>query len=321
MRLGRGAPAEAAAVKQVQRDLRSLGYLQAGIDGTFGRKTEAAIRALQYDLLHNDGRGRDGAAPVAVREFNRGRVTAVSGVLDAGLGAVIADLLADARYPRIPCSPNPAEENAKVAAAIEALAAPGVPVPFLVAVLKQESGLKHFCEPTASDEDNFVVVGLDRNSTEKDAVTSRGYGAGQFTLFHHPPTPDEVRTVILDPAGNARQAVQELRDKFRRFVNGETPGTAAEERVEEQGRGPLRVCKYEAGDPRHLADCRNCLAAAGTADVLLAPTQYHRREEYRGVPVRRNIGCDWPYAVRRYNGGGINSYHYQAQVLLRVLNG
>jgi hypothetical protein len=29
----------------------------------------------------------------------------------------------------------------------------------------------------------------------------------------------------------------------------------------------------------------------------------------------------WPYAVRRYNGAGVNSYHYQAQVLLRVLNG
>jgi hypothetical protein len=33
------------------------------------------------------------------------------------------------------------------------------------------------------------------------------------------------------------------------------------------------------------------------------------------VPVRKNIGCDWPYAIRRYNGAGINSYHYQAKVL------
>jgi hypothetical protein len=39
------------------------------------------------------------------------------------------------------------------------------------------------------------------------------------------------------------------------------------------------------------------------------------------VPDRKQFGCDWPYAARRYNGSGVNSYHYQAQVLLRILNG
>jgi len=33
----------------------------------------------------------------------------------------------------------------------------------------------------------------------------------------------------------------------------------------------------------------------------------------------KNIPCDWPYAVRRYNGSGLNSYHYQAKILLNVL--
>ena len=27
---------------------------------------------------------------------------------------------------------------------------------------------------------------------------------------------------------------------------------------------------------------------------------------------------DWPYAVRRYNGSGVNSFWYQAEVLLKV---
>ena len=78
LRLGRGVSAP-QAVKALQRDLRRLGYLRAGIDGIFGRETEAAVQALQYDLLHNDGAGPDGVSLVRVREYNRGRVAGVDG--------------------------------------------------------------------------------------------------------------------------------------------------------------------------------------------------------------------------------------------------
>jgi hypothetical protein len=130
------------------------------------------------------------------------------------------------------------------------------------------------------------------------------------------------------------KAVAELRDKFLRFVNGNSPGTRADDRQAEFGRGALRRCRYDAADPRHMSACPECLAAAGATDIqagltrfyagasrVYEPTQYHPRTEYTGVPVRANISCDWPYAVRRYNGGGLDSYHYQTQVLLRVLNG
>jgi len=40
---------------------------------------------------------------------------------------------------------------------------------------------------------------------------------------------------------------------------------------------------------------------------------------YRNSPLPSDIGCDWPYAVRRYNGSGINSYHYQVRVLQHLL--
>ena len=83
-----------------------------------------------------------------------------------------------------------------------------------------------------------------------------------------------------------------------------------------------------------MTDCRACLASAGATDIqagvtrfyagasrLYEPTRYHPETGYTGVPVRAKIGCDWPYAARRYNGGGLDSYHYQTQVLLRVLNG
>ncbi|MFQ6672006.1 MAG: hypothetical protein ACE5KY_01800, partial [Candidatus Tectimicrobiota bacterium] len=54
---------------------------------------------------------------------------------------------------------------------------------------------------------------------------------------------------------------------------------------------------------------------------IYQPTRYYRRATYRNVPIRANVGCDWPYAVRRYNGSGINSYHYQARVLQHLGSG
>ena len=320
LRLGRGVSAP-QAVKALQRDLRRLGYLRAGIDGIFGRETEAAVQALQYDLLHNDGAGPDGVSLVRVREYNRGRVAGVDGVAGESLAAAMAEMLADERFAKVPESPDPKGENVRVAAALAAMQSEEVPVPFLIGVLKQESGLRHFCEPTPANEDNFVVVGLDRKAPGEPAIASRGYGVGQYTLFHHPPTPDELRDVIVDPCANVKKSIRELAAKFVGFVNGATRATRAEDRLADAGSGPLRPCRYAPGDPRYMRACRECLAAAGTTEIGLAPTEVHSESVYRGVPIPKNVGCDWPYAVRRYNGAGVNSYHYQAQVLLRVLNG
>ena len=301
--------------KALQRDLRRLGYLRSGIDGVFGRETESGVKALQYDLLHNAGAGPDGRSLVRMNEYNCGRVAAVDGVVGESLAAAMAEMLADERFAKVPESPDPKGENARVAAALAAMRSVEVPMPFLIGVLKQESGLRHF------SEDSFVVVGLDRNAPGEPAITSRGYGVGQYTLFHHPPTPSEVRDVILDPCANVRKSMRELAAKFRGFLNGATQATRAGDRLADAGAGPLRPCRYPAGDPRYMRACRECLAGAGTTEIALAPTQYHPRSVYQGVPVRKNAGCDWPYAIRRYNGAGVNSYHYQAQVLLRVLNG
>ncbi len=41
-------------IRDLQRDLRRLGYLGSGIDGAFGAGTERAVKALQHDLLTND---------------------------------------------------------------------------------------------------------------------------------------------------------------------------------------------------------------------------------------------------------------------------
>src|SRR5882724_10463016 len=86
---------DAVLVKALQRDLRLLGYSRKGIDGKFGDGTAAAVRALQFDLLYNTGTGTDGSAPVAVRDYNKGRIAAVSGRVDIGTATVIGEMLDD----------------------------------------------------------------------------------------------------------------------------------------------------------------------------------------------------------------------------------
>ena len=326
--------ASVTQIKDLQRDLRQLGYLPGGIDGEFGKMTEVAVKSLQYDLLHNDGRStrQDGHAAVRILDYNRGRTVQITGALTPALAGCIADMLDDANVPLLPKADDPKAENSKLITVMKNLPSTAVPIPFLMGVLRQESGLKHYHEPKAHDEDTFITVGLDTNASEKYIITSRGYGAGQYTLFHHPPRQDEVDDFMLDVGKNIRKAMNELREKYDGFVNGDTTGTRADDRIVEYGSGPLRACKYASGDSRYMKDCKQCMMHAGQIDikegattiyqgspVTFIPTQYYRKASYPAVPVRKNIGCDWPYAVRRYNGAGINSYHYQAIVLKNVL--
>jgi len=137
--------------------------------------------------------------------------------------------------------------------------------------------------------------------------------------------------MMLNPESNIRKASSELRGKFDHFVNGPSSGTTAEDRVAEYGKGRLRLCRYEPTDSRYMRDCRSCMQSAGLVQIQqgdalypgsglkLEPTQYYQITKYVDVPDRKSIGCDWPYAVRRYNGAGVNSYHYQIRVLQFVL--
>ncbi|MDX1710514.1 MAG: peptidoglycan-binding domain-containing protein [Rhodovibrionaceae bacterium] len=331
--LKRARQADGEEVRALQRDLRATGYLRRGIDGDFGPMTARAVRSFSYDLLHNDGSGgHDGAAPVAVTAYNRGRVSQVTDEVDQGLAACLAEMAADAAFPKLPESPDPRAANETARETIAGTVSTVAPVPWLTQMLRQESGLRHFNEPGAGDDDRFVVVGFDRNRRGvPEQVTSRGYGLGQFTLFHHPPRQEEVDAFIADPMGNLDTAIQEFREKFDRFVNGPTSGTRADDRIAEIGEGELRLCKYEQDDPRYMTDCRACAQEAERRTIEMGEpyypgaagryrlTQYYRSpERYRDVPARAAIGCDWPYAARRYNGSGPNSYHYQTRILLRL---
>ena len=160
----------------------------------------------------------------------------------------------------------------------------------------------------------------------------RSYGIGQYTLYHHPPRAEELEAFILDPAGNVRQSARELQEKLTGFVVGNSSGTRADDRIAEAGLRPLRLCRYGATDPRYLRDCAQCARSAGRTDLrqgdpvyaganlVFQRTAFYGDAAHEGVPVRGEIPCDWPYAVRRYNGAGVNSYHYQAIVLRNLLD-
>lgn len=322
---GGGTPDQ---VRELQRDLRRLGYLRRTIDGSFGSGTRRAVMALQHDLLVNEGRSSqgDGAAPVQLTAYNKGRVTAPTGVVDQSLVACIAEMLDDAAYPKLPDAADPAAANREAVQVIADMPADRVPPPWLIAILTQETGLLQYAVPRApGDQDGFVILGTDLDPADPNVIRSRGYGIGQYTLFHHPPRPEEIAGFISNPQANVGRAVSVLRDKFDHFVAG--PATA-DDRIAEAGTGPLRECVFPPGDPKHKRACKECIAAAGTRDIAMGTPVFpgasllwqpsppaHPESGYSGVPRREQIPCDWPYAVRRYNGGGINSFHYQAKVM------
>lgn len=146
-----GGGATRDQIRDLQRDLRALGYLRSGIDGAFGPGTAFAVKALQNDLLKNDGTGSDGKAPVSIRSYNKGRVSAVSGAVDFRLAQCISEMLDDPNFPILPQAADPTAENRKIVSTLKAMASPAAPVPFLLGILMQESGLKHFNEPRRGD--------------------------------------------------------------------------------------------------------------------------------------------------------------------------
>jgi hypothetical protein len=259
-------------------------------------------------------------------------VTAETGVVTPDLAACIEALLTDPRVPKLPSATDAVAANRAARAAIAAAPCTLAPTPFLLAIFQQESGGKHYCEPTSRDADSYVVLGLDFRQETANHVTSRGYGIGQYTIFHHPPRSEEVQDFIIDPVRNVQKAVNELRDKFDHFVLGGTPATTADDRVAEHPLlSGMRPCRYQPSDARYLTDCRACAMGAGKRDLTPSTPVYDGATEtygqaphyqpttYQGVPNRADFLCDWPYAVRRYNGSGPDSYNYQARVLLNLL--
>lgn len=333
-RLAEGAHGDPLLVRRLQTDLRALGYLARGIDGIFGPETGLAVRRLQHDLLHNDGRSaaNDGPAPVAMTDYNVGRIEDETGVVDARLADCIEALVIDEAVPKLPRSGDGAAANAAALAAVSAATSRLAPTPFVVAMARQESGARHFREPAGPDEDDFLRLSLAVDPATPSRVTARGYGLGRYVIHHHPPRPEELRDVIANPVRNLKRIRDGLRDAFEGALLGGHPETAAADRLAEHPLLPLRACRYRPGDPRYLADCGSCARQASRRD-LRPGTPLHRGAKatygrapdaaygYAAVPDRACFPCDWPYAARRYRGIGVESYHYQARLLLELRDG
>jgi hypothetical protein len=174
---------------------------------------------------------------------------------------------------------------------------------------------------------------MDINAGEKHVITSRGYGLGQFTLFHHPPTKSEIKNFMVAIEGNISKAIAELKDKFENFVTGPPGGRRADDRFADgRTRKEPIICQYDENDSRHLTDCKNCAQNVNKQNIVADKTPYYKGSKnkfqktkyhegsFEDVPARKDFPCDWPYAMRRYNGSGVNSYNYQARVLKRLAN-
>ncbi|WP_143748427.1 peptidoglycan-binding domain-containing protein [Mesorhizobium carmichaelinearum] len=320
------------AVRALQTDLRALGYLGRGIDGAFGPGSLRAVRALRYDLINNHGLSRsdDGPAPVAIADYNKGRITDIAAGFDQSLAACLADLISDSKVPKLPRSFDPLADNRAALAAVSSMTDATAPFPFILAMAVQESDSCHYCIPHGNDGDDFVSIGLDRNDkANPDRITSRGYGLGQYTIFHHPPRMEEIARFIVDPVGNVATAFAELRSKFDRDVVG--PDSEADDRAAEHPVLALRLCRYPVSDKRRMADCQSCAANVPTVTIRRGtplfqgsskscqPDNLYPSADYGAVPDRSAFLCDWPYAARRYNGSGLDSFHYQIRILLNLV--
>ena len=65
----------------------------------------------------------------------------VTGIVDQKLASCISDLLEDSNFPLLPKTDDPKKENKRIIGLMKEMPSGEVPIPFVMGILKQESGL------------------------------------------------------------------------------------------------------------------------------------------------------------------------------------
>lgn len=268
------------------------------------------IKSLQFELLYNP-------------ELSKINYT---GKLDGERTHVLREALKKmwdcSDIPRITKVDNPSEANSKIREIIENKLKSSFPKPLVLAVLEQESNLMWY------RKDGYPTIGLDyNNKVQPYVITSRGLFLSQRTVFDYPFKQEQLNqydSVEVD----LNFVVDLLNLKYDKFIVSKDPKTNDDLRSSSFGSEDLRGCKYETSDSRYKSDCKNCVWSGDLRDYkkdrsvlgdkkqwVLKSSQYHKIKQYLQFPDYSKFPCDYLFSIRRYNGSGINSFHYLMRVL------
>lgn len=296
--------------------LREFMFLKEIKSSTVQDLETRAVKSLQHEILSND----------SLKKFNQGRVTAVDGESSLGILAVLQDMSKSPSLARLSPALNPSKGNQAMKERLSGYLNSKFPTPLVMAVLTQETNLKWY------RKDGYPLVGLDYNSDEDYIITSRGLFYSQRTIFSYPISKKEFDS-MNDLESDMEFFFDHIFGKYQNFVVSSSAKARDDLRysVPEFKDLDLRGCKYEESDSKYMKDCKACLKECPSKDYLMGdsllgngrwiikPTHYHRIQDYEGFPDFHHFPCDYVFTIRRYNGSGINSFHYLMRVLAHLL--
>ncbi len=275
-------------------------------------KVKLAVKSVKHDLVNT---------PFLESNFNNGKISSVDDRIDLAFVSILEDMRNDSRVGVVYRVGGFDRENSLIRGSLDSFNTEYFPVPLSKAILYEETGLKWY------RKDGYPTVGLDYNDKKiSHRITSRGLFLSQRTFFSYPIQQSELDGFnSLDT--DMRFFSSHLRSKYNNFVVSNKVASRDDLRHFSFGGSKLRGCKYDSSDARYMKDCKNCVFSLNKRTYVegdrlakgsgwkFRKTKYHRRDVYKSMPDFKEFPCDYLFAIRRYNGGGINSFHYLMQVL------
>jgi len=279
------------------------------VQDRFNSKLSSAVKSLKWELINN-------------RSLSRfGNYSAVNDTVTNALVVTMESMVQDPEIGVVYGTKDYEGANSKVELRIKGFSSEEFPQPLMGAILYEETGLRWF------RPDGYPTIGLDFNDkSNPERITSRGFFVSQRTLFKYPV--DQSRIDSMDSLDEDLNFFsRHLENKYKKYIVSSKPSVRDDLRLESFSKSELRGCKYSPDDSKYMIDCKNCVEGLKRRDYPLGvrlakgsswklrKTRYHKRDGYKNMPDFKEFPCDYLFAIRRYNGGGINSFHYLMQVL------